>query len=61
MQVRDPVCGMEIDSSKVVATVVAGGQTYYFCSKPCHDKFRAHPDQYTKKEAAKSQPSRRGG
>jgi len=50
MQVTDPVCGMTIDSSKAAATEVVKGQTYYFCSTSCRDKFRADPDRYAKQE-----------
>jgi len=52
MQVTDPVCRMSLDSAKAVATEVIQGQTLYFCSKPCHDKYRANPDQYVKKPPA---------
>lgn len=50
MQVTDPVCGMQIDSTKAAASEAVQGQTYYFCSKSCHTKFRANPDRYVKKE-----------
>ena len=30
-QNRDPVCGMEVDPSKAVATVAFQGATFYFC------------------------------
>ena len=49
MQVTDPVCGMTIESKKAVAREARQGQTYYFCSKSCQEKFRAAPDQYVKK------------
>ena len=52
MQVTDPVCGMQIESTKAAATAVVDGQTYYFCSPSCHDKIRAEPDRYVKKEQA---------
>lgn len=49
MQVTDPVCQMTIESEKATAREVWQGQTYYFCSKSCQEKFRAAPDRYTKK------------
>lgn len=49
MQVTDPVCGMTIESEKAAAREVWQGQTYYFCSKSCQEKFRAAPDRYAKK------------
>jgi YHS domain-containing protein len=36
---KDPVCGTFIAPSTAVQKVV-GGQTYYFCSPECRDKFR---------------------
>lgn len=58
MQVIDPVCAMPIDSAKAAATEVVQGQSYYFCSASCHDKFRASPERYVKKaEAARSHGS----
>lgn len=50
MQVTDPVCGMQIDTAKAAASEVVQGQTYYFCSESCRNKFQASPDRYTKKE-----------
>lgn len=47
-QVKDPVCGMEIDSEKAAATATHEGKTYYFCSAMCKTKFGMNPAQYTK-------------
>ncbi len=44
--VRDPVCGMEIDPKTAHATREHAGQTFYFCSKSCMDKFDADPHKY---------------
>ncbi|MBR9690830.1 heavy metal translocating P-type ATPase [Candidatus Woesearchaeota archaeon] len=38
--VKDPVCGMEIDSKKVKFKLKVNGKTYYFCSKQCYDEFK---------------------
>jgi alkyl hydroperoxide reductase subunit F len=35
---RDPVCNMEC-SEETAVTTEFGGQTYYFCSEGCRDKF----------------------
>jgi YHS domain-containing protein len=48
MQVTDPVCNMPIESTKAAATEVVQGQTYYFCSPSCHNKFHAAPERYAK-------------
>jgi len=50
MQVTDPVCGMQIDSTKAVATEPGEGGTYYFCSASCHKRFLEDPARYAKKE-----------
>jgi len=45
--VTDPVCGMEIDPATAAASQEHEGKTYYFCSKACHQRFVAAPEQYT--------------
>lgn len=39
----DPVCGMTVNPESATGTHQYHGQTYYFCSKGCLDKFRSHP------------------
>jgi uncharacterized membrane protein YraQ (UPF0718 family)/YHS domain-containing protein len=36
---RDPVCGMQIDTGHPGAVLRAGGQTTYFCSEHCRDRY----------------------
>jgi YHS domain-containing protein len=36
---KDPVCGTFIAPSTAVRKML-GGETYYFCSAQCRDKFR---------------------
>lgn len=48
MQVTDPVCGMTLDSENAAAREVWKGQTYYFCSESCRQKFRTAPERYSK-------------
>lgn len=50
MQVKDPVCGMEIDSEKAEGRHEHGGKTYYFCSQGCLDKFKADPTKFVAKQ-----------
>jgi len=45
---RDVVCGMQVDPTKTAGTSEYNGQTYYFCSKSCKDKFDSNPAQYIK-------------
>jgi Cu+-exporting ATPase len=44
----DPVCGMTVIPANAAASYEYQGETYYFCSKGCAEKFRAHPDRYLK-------------
>jgi len=46
--VKDLVCGMEVDPQTAAAKEEYKGQTYYFCSHACHEKFKAEPDKYAK-------------
>ena len=55
MQVTDPVCGMKMDSEKAAATEDNQGQTLYFCSAACHDKYRGDPARYAKKAQSSGQ------
>lgn len=45
-QVKDPVCGMMV-ATATAKTAVHAGQTYYFCSSDCRDKFEASPSSYS--------------
>lgn len=42
----DPVCGMQVDERQAAARSDHRGQTYYFCSQGCKDKFDQNPEQY---------------
>ncbi|MEO5717476.1 MAG: heavy metal translocating P-type ATPase [Chthoniobacterales bacterium] len=37
----DPICGMEVDPENAAAVVEREGETFYFCSTHCRDKFVA--------------------
>ncbi|MBC7633497.1 heavy metal translocating P-type ATPase, partial [Aeromicrobium sp.] len=41
--VKDPVCGMDVDSAATDHTSVHDGATYHFCSAHCQAKFEANP------------------
>ncbi|MBI1906715.1 MAG: heavy metal translocating P-type ATPase [Rhodocyclales bacterium] len=43
---KDPVCGMTVAPGANKPTAQYGGQTWYFCSSGCHDKFVADPARY---------------
>lgn len=43
---KDPVCKMEVDEKTAAATSTYRGQTYFFCSKGCKEKFEQAPEKY---------------
>ncbi len=43
---KDPICGMEVDE-KTALRVDYEGETYYFCSSSCRDKFLSERDKPT--------------
>ena len=45
-QVKDPVCGMMIESSTAQWKAEHAGQTYFFCAAECERTFKADPEQY---------------
>lgn len=45
-QVKDPVCGMTIDSAKAAGQSNYQGQTYYFCSTQCKQQFDANAAKF---------------
>jgi Cu+-exporting ATPase len=40
----DPVCGMEVDRDTAAAAWEHDGNTYYFCSIGCFERFRSDPE-----------------
>ena len=43
---KDPVCGMNVETTTAVARSVYKAQTYYFCCAGCKKKFDQAPEQY---------------
>lgn len=43
---KDPVCGMAMDGAKAAAHAVRDGQTYYFCSTSCRERFGKNAAMY---------------
>ena len=54
--VKDPVCGMEVDSNNAVAQSDYNGQTYYFCATECKEKFDANPQQFATERGESARP-----
>ena len=47
---KDPVCGMQIEEADAAGQSDYNGQTYYFCSTSCKEKFDANPSQFITEE-----------
>lgn len=56
MTVKDPVCGMQVDSEHAAGSAEFEGKTYYFCSKSCAERFRKEPQAYLTSHPAASSP-----
>jgi YHS domain-containing protein len=58
-QVKDPVCGMMIDSESAAGQSTFEGQTYYFCSEQCKKQFDAHPGTFARLDRSPAEKERR--
>jgi YHS domain-containing protein len=47
---KDPVCGMEVTHETAQARSEYNGQTYYFDSLECKEKFDKNPERYVTQE-----------
>src|ERR1700688_2064569 len=44
--VKDPVGGMMVDPQKAAGKVEHAGQTYFFCSPRCAERFEKEPERF---------------
>jgi Cu+-exporting ATPase len=44
--IKDPVCGMNVETTATAARSEYKGQTYSFCCSGCKAKFDHAPEQY---------------
>ncbi len=54
--VIDPVCNMTVNPESAAGSYAYDGQTYYFCSVPCLQKFKADPQAYLNKTPQPAHP-----
>src|SRR3989442_1648529 len=54
--VNDPVCGMRVETQPAAGSFEYEGQTYFFCSNGCLEKFRADPERFSKPSTATTIP-----
>jgi Cu+-exporting ATPase len=45
----DPVCGMTVDTSKAAGSLSHNGETYFFCSHHCLERFRQDSESFLTK------------
>lgn len=50
---KDPVCGMQIEAADAAGQSEYEGQTIYFCSSGCKERFDANPTGFSKPEVEK--------
>src|SRR6202035_1484492 len=43
---KDPVCGMTVEPANAAAKQAFQGNTYYFCSKRCAERFAKEPERF---------------
>ena len=55
--VLDPVCGMTVDPAKARHRFVHEGETFFFCSAGCREKFAAEPARYLKPKESAAPPA----
>ena len=58
--VRDPVCGMRVESANSRFSYEYAGQVHYFCGGGCQSAFKANPTQFLPSEVGDSVPSPQG-
>lgn len=56
--VKDPVCGMDVNTNNAGAYREFDGQRYYFCRDSCLEKFQAGPAKFTAQAQASTQPKK---
>jgi Cu+-exporting ATPase len=55
----DPVCGMDVTPEKAAGKTEYQGETYYFCSIKCLEKFRQDPEECLDKDRKKKRKAER--
>src|SRR5688572_28922878 len=59
--VMDPVCGMAITVTEETPSASYYGETCYFCSPRCRDKFESDPERYAAPQVSEAAPAPAGG
>jgi P-type Cu+ transporter len=48
---KDPVCGMDLETGIAAEQTDLKERTYFFCGSGCKEKFDLNPEQYLSKSA----------
>ena len=51
---KDPVCGMDVKPEKAAGKSEQGGQSFYFCSTSCKQKFDQNPKAFTNSQQSQT-------
>ncbi len=54
--VKDPVCGMDVDSTRTAFASEHEGETFSFCSGHCKDRFDANPRSFVRTRTGQTGP-----
>src|SRR4051812_47039998 len=54
----DPVCGMTVDPASAAGSSEHTGQTYWFCSAGCKQRFDADPEKHLSSASSDHAPHR---
>jgi Cu+-exporting ATPase len=55
---QDPVCNMEVDEQNAAGKSQYQGESYYFCSQTCKEKFDRNPEQFATQKGQSAGRSR---
>jgi Cu+-exporting ATPase len=50
----DPICGMEVNENNAAGKSRHEGNTYYFCSEACKERFDLDPAEYVSSPVPKN-------
>jgi Cu+-exporting ATPase len=59
-EARDPICGMTVQPASAAGSHPHAGETYFFCSRHCLEKFRADPARALATSGAPPAPAAEG-
>jgi Cu+-exporting ATPase len=58
---KDPVCNMEVSPDEAAGSYEYEGETYYFCSEKCRDRFKDDPGAVLEERERKQKEQKKAG